>query len=226
MLTGIIAAAAQAFFARRLWFLSHSAPVIVFVLSLALLQCACAIVGSVQVISTKITDSSKLSTFDAFSIWLSTSAACDVAIAGGMIYFLYRRKPNSPTPKTTDYLITRLINYSMQTGLFTAVCAIIDLTLFLRFKTNDLQDTPFLMLAKLYSNTVLANLNARGFLFPDGFQRQHGDAEVAIFTTNVPWSNASHWASSEHGQVLPADTTTGVASIAVTEKHPPVIEAS
>lgn len=52
---------------------------------------------------------------------------------------LIRLKPKSPL-RAADALITRLINNSVQTGTVTAVCAGVNLTLFLRYRNNDLQD--------------------------------------------------------------------------------------
>jgi len=177
ILTGIIALAAQAFFAQRLWLLSRSVLIIVFVGLLALLQCACAIVGSVQVLFANAIPTSQLSTFNTFAIWLSASAACDVAIATAMVFFLCRSR--DAIHKTTDDLIVRLVRYSMQTGVPTAVCAIVELVLFLKFRTNNLQDALFLVLAKLYSNAVLANLNARASL--------RGMDNVDACTTGIDW---------------------------------------
>jgi len=183
ILTGLIAAVAQFFFARRLWILSHSILIMIVVITLALAQLACSIVGSAQVLSTKIQNSSKLSTFDAFSIWLACSAACDIAIAAGMVYFLSRN--NQATIRATEYLITRLTNFAIRTGTFTAVCAVLSLAFFLSLKTTDLNDVPFLMLGKLYSNTVLANLNARAAL-QAGSNDLH--IEGAGFTSNVDFA--------------------------------------
>ncbi|KAF8507612.1 hypothetical protein JB92DRAFT_2959207 [Gautieria morchelliformis] len=77
-----------------------------------------------------------------------------------MVYFLVRMKPKSSL-QTADALVTRLINISVQSGTLTAVCAGVDLILFLTFRANNLHDLAFFMLSKLYSNTLLANLNAR-----------------------------------------------------------------
>ncbi|KIJ57039.1 hypothetical protein M422DRAFT_238615 [Sphaerobolus stellatus SS14] len=197
ILTGIIAVVAQLFFARRLWVLSRSVITTSIVVLLSLVQCATAIAGSAQVISVRLNESAKLSTFGLFSIWLACSVACDVLIAVFMIYFLCKRK-SGVVLRSSDFLITRLINYSFQTGAFTAICALLSLILFLRLPTTDLMDAPFFVLGRLYSNAVLANLNARAVLF-SGLQIQpetggsNSDPEQA-FTTNpdFAWTPDAH----------------------------------
>jgi len=163
ILTGIIAVVSQLFFASRLWHLSGSLIIVSGIFLVALAQCACAIVGAFQVLFVKVANSTKLSTFDSLSIWLGLSAGCDIAIAVGMVYFLLATRTRSGI-KATEFLITRLIDFSIRTGIFTALCAIISLVFFLTLKETDMQDLPFLMLAKLYSNAVLANINARASL--------------------------------------------------------------
>lgn len=57
---------------------------------------------------------------------------------------LLKLKPN-PSLKVADALITRLINYAVQSGTLTAVCAGVDLTLFLRFRSNNVHDTAYVL---------------------------------------------------------------------------------
>ncbi|KAF8592159.1 hypothetical protein K439DRAFT_389447 [Ramaria rubella] len=159
ILSGLISAIVQIFFARRVWILSKSIPVSLFIVAVSLTQCVSAITGSIQVWVPHNSSSTLLATFKAFAIWLSCSLACDLMIAVSLVYYLIQT--NSKTLRSADALITRLINNSIQSGSITAVCAGVDLFLFLKFRNNNLHDVPFLMLGKLYSNTLLANLNAR-----------------------------------------------------------------
>ncbi|KIJ57038.1 hypothetical protein M422DRAFT_62902 [Sphaerobolus stellatus SS14] len=164
ILTGVIATMAQLFFAHRVWIFSHSIPIIAAIVILSLAQCGSAIAGAAQILAIQLENSAKLTSFDVLSIWLACSAACDILIAVSMVYFLARTR-STLVLKSTDFLVTRMINFSVQTGTITAVFAALSLILFLAFKVTDLQDAPFLALGKLYSNTVLANLNARDYLF-------------------------------------------------------------
>ncbi|GJJ07116.1 hypothetical protein Clacol_001316 [Clathrus columnatus] len=77
--------------------------------------------------------------------------------------------------------MTRLIGQSLQTGAFTTLCALFNLAFFLSFKTNNIQDIPFFVLGKLYSNTVLANLNGRQSLVNAGLYVSGGTSS-GVFT--------------------------------------------
>lgn len=167
ILTALTAYLAQIFFARRLWVFSKNVIVSGLIVAIAFAQFLAALAGASQVLASQLTDSMKLSTFDAFAVWLASSAACDILIAGGMIFYIRKSKSNTNI-RSTRALLTRLINQSVQTGAFTACCALIQLGFFFGFTLNNLQDTPFFILGKLYSNTVLANLNSRQSLVNAG----------------------------------------------------------
>jgi len=160
MLSGIISATVQIFFAYRVWKLGRVLIVSIAIILIALMQSIAAITGATQFLIIHLDNSKLSSIFAAFAVWLAGSLICDVIIAVSMVYFLTRARTKSGF-RSTDALITRLINNSVQSGGVTAVCAGVELILFLRFKDNTLHDVPFLMLGKLYTNTLLATLNAR-----------------------------------------------------------------
>ncbi|KAL0952888.1 hypothetical protein HGRIS_007107 [Hohenbuehelia grisea] len=58
--------------------------------------------------------------------WLLSSAIADVLITSSLIYNLYRRKTGLPS---ADDVISRIIRMTLQTGLITSICAILDLVL-------------------------------------------------------------------------------------------------
>jgi hypothetical protein len=55
---------------------------------------------------------------------------------------LIKMKPKSSL-QVADALISRFINYAVQSGTVTAVCAGVDLTLFLKFRSNNLHDVAY-----------------------------------------------------------------------------------
>lgn len=205
MLTGIIAALSQSFFARRVWLLSHSKSMVVMIIILALVQCGSAIAGSAQVLSINLQNSAKLSTFNLFAIWLGCSAGCDLLIAGTMVYYLSMKRSQLLT-KSQDYIVTRLINFSMQTGVFTAVCAVTTLILSLTSTTTYLKDASFLPLGKLYANALLANLNARTSVF-SGMDMAPVNEEHDVFTDRPH----SMWTGTVGSEPLPSSTDVGKA---------------
>jgi hypothetical protein len=97
------------------------------------------------------------------AIWLLGAAFCDIIIAISMVIILLRAR-NRSTVKATNTVIHRLIKLVVETGVITSWGAIMDATLFLAFKNNNLHFLVFYSLAKLYSNTMLATLNARGII--------------------------------------------------------------
>ena len=62
--------------------------------------------------------------------------------------------------KTAD-LVNKLIRLTVETGALTATIAVVDLILFLAVPNTDYHITPALILAKLYSNSLLVVLNSR-----------------------------------------------------------------
>ncbi|KAJ1303218.1 hypothetical protein OPQ81_011417 [Rhizoctonia solani] len=92
------------------------------------------------------------------SLWLVTSAIADTAITIVLSWYLHSHRTGF---SKTDDLITRLIRVTVQTGLITTVWALIDLLMYL-VVPNSLHLLFNLPLPKLYSNSLLSTLNARG----------------------------------------------------------------
>ncbi|KAI0692564.1 hypothetical protein BC835DRAFT_47564 [Cytidiella melzeri] len=90
-------------------------------------------------------------------VWLAFSAMADVLIAVSLVLYLRNHKTGF---SGSDDAIDRIIRLTVQTGLITAVCAIVDLIIFL-INQNTIHLAFNLMLAKLYTNTLLSSLNAR-----------------------------------------------------------------
>ncbi|ETW75416.1 hypothetical protein HETIRDRAFT_456026 [Heterobasidion irregulare TC 32-1] len=86
-------------------------------------------------------------------VWLASGAACDVMITAVMVRFLIRASSSSHWMDTKDTL-NKLIKLTVETGMITAFGATIELILFWAFHQNNVH---FI----LYSNTILATLNAR-----------------------------------------------------------------
>ncbi|KAF8141305.1 hypothetical protein EV363DRAFT_1151540, partial [Boletus edulis] len=91
--------------------------------------------------------------------WLTASAVADIIITASLVRSLLRKRTGFAV---TDDIINRIIRLTVQTGLLTAVTATLDITLFLVLKGKNWNFIPDLALSKLYSNTILSSLNARG----------------------------------------------------------------
>ncbi|KAG9311992.1 hypothetical protein JVU11DRAFT_7263 [Chiua virens] len=92
----------------------------------------------------------------ALIVWLASAAVADTLITASLVHSLLRKRTGFAA---TDDVINRIIRLTIQTGMMTAIFAIMDVTLFTLGKTwNFIWDIP---LSKLYSNTILSTLNAR-----------------------------------------------------------------
>ncbi|KAF9553532.1 hypothetical protein CPC08DRAFT_226309 [Agrocybe pediades] len=96
--------------------------------------------------------------------WLVTSAlalggATDLLIAAAMLYYL-RRMASPTNMKSTTQMINRLVRFSLQTGLFTSLASLAVIICFQAMR-NLVWFGLYIVLAKIYSNSLLASLNAR-----------------------------------------------------------------
>ncbi|KZP12890.1 hypothetical protein FIBSPDRAFT_961065 [Athelia psychrophila] len=91
------------------------------------------------------------------SVWGASAATTDVSIAIAMTYHLRRAKG---TFEATNRLLDRIIQNTLQNGFLTAIFCLTTLVLYL-FIPQPYYLTGTFILPKIYSNSVLASLNAR-----------------------------------------------------------------
>ncbi|KAG8951426.1 hypothetical protein FRC04_006197 [Tulasnella sp. 424] len=117
----------------------------------------------------------------------------DVMITISLVSYL--AKANSGFSQTDDVISsdeadetasTELIRTTVETGAVTATAATTELILFLVYKNNNLHMIPALALAKLYTNTLLATLNARSEVF-NGSER----SRMSTLARGMEWRSAS-----------------------------------
>ncbi|KAJ3892773.1 hypothetical protein GG344DRAFT_87567 [Lentinula edodes] len=85
-------------------------------------------------------------------------AVSDVIIAAGLFYFLHRSRTGF---KKSDTMISKLIMFTVSTGLLTSVCAVASLLSILIWGKTLIYVAFYFSLGRLYSNSLLATLNAR-----------------------------------------------------------------
>ncbi|KAF5318444.1 hypothetical protein D9619_010680 [Psilocybe cf. subviscida] len=94
--------------------------------------------------------------------WNGAAALCDLMIAGCMTFYLTRSNTGF---KKTDYVVTRIIRMSIETGIMTATSSIASAVLFVGFRQKLIISVyfiiPAIMLTKLYAITILATFNNR-----------------------------------------------------------------
>ncbi|PPQ79525.1 hypothetical protein CVT25_003407 [Psilocybe cyanescens] len=85
-------------------------------------------------------------------------AVTDVAIAAALFVFLHRSRTGF---KKSDTMISKLIAFTVSTGLLTSICAVASLVSILASGNTLIYVAFYFSLGRLYSNSVLATLNAR-----------------------------------------------------------------
>ncbi|KAJ7651015.1 hypothetical protein FB45DRAFT_29626 [Roridomyces roridus] len=86
-------------------------------------------------------------------------AAIDILIALALCTYYLRHKESDIA--STRILIDKLISWAVSTGLLTSVVSLLTLIFFITMKDNLAWIVTYLWLAKVYSNSLLASLNAR-----------------------------------------------------------------
>ncbi|KAJ7186957.1 hypothetical protein C8R46DRAFT_1058435 [Mycena filopes] len=160
--SGVISACVQGFFSFRIYTLSRKMfiPIISWFLSFLRL-----VVGTAVFITAfRMTSLPK---FEAQFGWLITTAASvgvanDLLITVTLVTIL--RKQRDEVQARTVPLVDQLIVWTMETGLMTTVTSLATLLCFLTMKGNLIWGGIFVVVSRLYSNSVLASLNSRATL--------------------------------------------------------------
>jgi len=162
----LITVVVQSFFSYRIYRLSGRFSISIACLSLATLRFMGGVSLCVQSFLDVPKDHNGIMFVVKFS-WLVTSslacgAAADVLIAISMLYYL--RKLASPMNlNSTTQVINRLVRWSLQTGLITSMTSVVVIVTFQSME-NMVWFGVYIILAKLYSNSLLVSLNARPIL--------------------------------------------------------------
>ncbi|KAI0926841.1 hypothetical protein AcW1_007756 [Taiwanofungus camphoratus] len=155
-MTSIIAMFVQMFFAWRVKVLTGSTPAVIFIMFCSFCQWCGGIGTSIAV--GMIPMFTHFQRFEVIVIiWLAFSAVADSAITTALVWHLRSHKTGF---SGTDDVVNRIIRLTVQTGLVTALCAIIDLILFLA-TPSGLHLIFNLPLSKLYTNSLMSSLNSR-----------------------------------------------------------------
>ncbi|KIM66820.1 hypothetical protein SCLCIDRAFT_21598 [Scleroderma citrinum Foug A] len=157
IMTGLIGGLVQSFYAWRIYALTKNLLVVSAILLFSL-------VGLLGCIGTTIAvrivpEFVYFRKFKVIAItWLSGAVCADVIITTALVLHLRNKKHGIPA---MDDVIDRVIRLTMQTGLITSLCAILDLVVYLTVNTalHLVFNVP---LAKLYSNSLMSSLNSRG----------------------------------------------------------------
>ncbi|KAI0712241.1 hypothetical protein C8Q76DRAFT_481543 [Earliella scabrosa] len=162
MVSGIVAAWVQIFYAWRIYQVGRwkLIPSLIVFFSLAQTGAASAISVSFGLLK----DIHRLHDPNMFArtiIWLGGGSLVDITIMFSMVHLLYSAKRATVVFKQGELMINRLLRMSIETGSACALCATLELALFLGLPDTNLHFILALILSKVYSNTLMASLNAR-----------------------------------------------------------------
>ncbi|KDR68172.1 hypothetical protein GALMADRAFT_146653 [Galerina marginata CBS 339.88] len=159
----LITVMVQCFFSHRIYRLSGKLPISIACFGLAILRFLSAMGMSLEAVLDVRRTPNWVIFISQFN-WVITSAlalggATDLLIAASMLFYL--KKLTSPSNmKSTTQLLNRLIRYSLQTGFLTSLTSLAVIVCFHTMK-NLVWFGLYIILAKIYSNSLLASLNAR-----------------------------------------------------------------
>ncbi|TFK29252.1 hypothetical protein FA15DRAFT_632122 [Coprinopsis marcescibilis] len=158
LFNGFIGLLVQGFLTLRVWRLSNeNIPLTVTIGALVLAEFACSAAFTVQ--SMKLHTWADLGNLKGLSISVNiVGVVVDVFIAGALFYFLSRSRTGF---KKSDTMISRLILFTVSTGFLTSLCAIGSLVSILAWGQTLIYVAFYFSIGRLYSNSVLATLNAR-----------------------------------------------------------------
>ncbi|KAF9482715.1 hypothetical protein BDN70DRAFT_402919 [Pholiota conissans] len=167
----------QLFFAYRIWMMTQSSaaaalqitskspskgpPVIIATLAVASLVSA--LIAAATFFRAKtfslLLNQEDVGAFESLAsigVWNGIGAICDIVIALSMPYYLMRHGTGLPT---THVMVVKLVRLIIETGILTAIVAILHLCLY--FGNDSAFIIPGLTVSKVYANTMLVLLNNR-----------------------------------------------------------------
>ncbi|SJL07013.1 uncharacterized protein ARMOST_10356 [Armillaria ostoyae] len=201
IMSAVAACVGQVFYAYRIFVVSKSRIIPIFVICISLTSSVAAIITGVT--SLQVGDLTKMNnrkTYITAGIWCGASALCDILIAICMTYYLMRRTTNF---RRTRILVTKIICLTIETGSVTAVVALLTFILFIAFPHQTFHTAPSVLMPKLYANAVYMVLNSR-FQIIGGRDTYEPSTDISITTTmirNITSSQSTDETQPADGQV-------------------------
>ncbi|KAJ3734247.1 hypothetical protein DFJ43DRAFT_153309 [Lentinula guzmanii] len=181
LFNGLTAFCVQCFLTYRIWKLSGAKVwLTTIVISFVLSEFAC-------VIAFAIIAFLRVKTFEQLSAELkglsvtvnAVAVAGDLFIAGILTLLLQRSKTGF---RKSDTMINKLIMFAVNTGGLTSICAVASLISILAAPATFIYISFFFSMGRLYTNSLLANLNARSMIrkAAEGINTITGDASISF----------------------------------------------
>ncbi|TFK50160.1 hypothetical protein OE88DRAFT_1736428 [Heliocybe sulcata] len=158
VLIGVIAATVQGFFAWRVYRLTQMRWFFIMICIFIFVQfLGATLTGIAGSIITPFVEWNRWEVKVPIVVWLVLAATVDCLITFTLTFYLRRSRTGFAV---TDHIVTRIIRLTVQTGMLTALWAVLDLVLYLSI-SSPVHLIFNLALPKLYTNSLLSTLNAR-----------------------------------------------------------------
>lgn len=158
LFNGLTAVLVQSFLTMRVWRLSNRSYLLTGVLVLLVAaEFVCVIVFTA--ISIRLETFARLANLEALSVTVNALAAAgDVLIAASLCTILHKSRTGF---RKSDNMINKLIIFSVNTGFLTSLCACASLISITVAGHTFIYIAFFFCIGRLYTNSLLATLNAR-----------------------------------------------------------------
>ncbi|THU91396.1 hypothetical protein K435DRAFT_968222 [Dendrothele bispora CBS 962.96] len=180
LLTTLVSSPVQLFFAYRLWMFSGRRNIFIAILPLVIAQPGLLTAFTVTCYSRDTTTNATLYMMQNLPVaaW-SIAAGCDILITFSLLGYLWKSR-NQPltlsgfhsSKKTLDRMTVLTIN----TGVWTAIVSLLTMILLVALPEDPAFTAVSFLMGPLYCNTLLANLNSRGYL-----RSADGDSSDVVF---------------------------------------------
>ncbi|KAJ8080302.1 hypothetical protein PM082_017135 [Marasmius tenuissimus] len=150
----------QSFFTWRIWTLWKNVPLTAGIVLLVLSALGTSIAFVAQGMSQNLNTFDKFKELQALSMVL-TAAVTDIAICIAMCVLLNASKTGF---SWSNHIINRLMLFAINSGILTAACATASLIFILALPNTLVYFCFYLTIGRLYTNSILATLNARAFI--------------------------------------------------------------
>ncbi|KAK0468799.1 hypothetical protein IW261DRAFT_1345804 [Armillaria novae-zelandiae] len=180
IMSAVTAFVGQVFYAYRIFILSESRIVPLFIICVSLTSFVAGIITGTYCFSEdNVTELNNRKMTISVVIWCGTSALCDIIIAICMTYYLMR---SNTSFRRTQSLVSNLIRLTIETGTMTAVVVLLGIILFLAFPHQTFYSTAIGIQPKLYANAILMVLNSR-LRIVGGRDTYSSSADMSLTTT-------------------------------------------
>ncbi|KAK0458173.1 uncharacterized protein EV420DRAFT_1764326 [Desarmillaria tabescens] len=183
--TGLTGVLVYLFYARRIYYLSnHNVPLVAAIIVLSVCRLGTSV--GITAYSIHLKDFVRFEAHSMTSLVrasLAIHVVTDILVAGSLCYYLHTSRTGI---KRTDTMINRLMVYAVHNGLITAVADILVIAFNTAYPGNLIYLAVYQVVANLYSNSLLATLNARrpSKQVYDHFTTEADMLSLSILTTN------------------------------------------